>query len=137
MKKNTKEFGLMDLNTKEQDQSGNLLPSTLDRLNNDTRKMRDGLMYVQDRVDYYDTVMTNNEGAASRDAALAMAQAAADSAEATVDAAVSDEVLAFVSSEVGRLNYETASVLGQTLRRIDLRQRHIEQRQDDMITSIR
>lgn len=135
-KANTKGFDLQELILPQEDTSGAAITSMMERLTRSTRQLRDGLMFIQDRVEYYDTSGAV-DGGASHEAAAAMAQAAAQSAREGVDQAVSDEVLEFISSEVSRLNYETASVLGQTLRRVDLRQKHIEERQDGMIASIR
>jgi len=134
-KANTKEFELEDLVTRAQADDGTEESSQLERIDDATRKVRDGLMYVQDRVTFYDTVVSG--GGQSKDAAGLLASAAAASAQAAADSAISDEVLECVGSEVNRLNYETATILGQTVRRVDLRQRHIEQRQDDMVSSIR
>lgn len=134
-KANTKEFELEDLRLKAEDENGMEQASPLDRLEQLTRTVRDGLLYVQDRVAFYDTVIA--EKGLAKDTTGAMAQAAAASATANADSAVSDEVLEFVSAEVARLNYETASILGQTVRRVDLRQKHIESRQADMEDSVR
>jgi len=133
-KANTKEFELEDLRVRPQEEDGTEKASQLERLDDATRKVRDGLLYVQDRVAFYDTVVTSDQ---SKDAAGLLANAAAASAQAASDSAIGEEVLEYVGTEVNRLNYETATILGQTVRRVDLRQRHIEQRQDDMVASIR
>jgi len=135
-KANEKDFELSDLRAESQDDDGVEQISTLQRLDDATRRVRDALLYVQDRVTFYDTVVTDM-GAQSKDASGLLARAASASASAAAESAVSDEVLEYVGTEVARLNYETATVLGQTLRRVDIRQRHIETRQDDMVTSIR
>jgi len=134
-KETTKAFELQDLRTREQDELGNEKPSTLERLDDASRKVRDGLLYLHDRVAFYDTVIS--EGGLTKSASSAMAEAAAANAQAKGESAVSREVLDFIASEVGRLNYETATILGQTVRRVDLRQRHIESRQADMEDSVR
>lgn len=134
-------------NAKEEDRKATEEPFQLETLNpskssivrkldDATRKIRDSLLYVQDRVSFYDTVVSDMSSQSKNTAAI-MARAAALSAQHAAGSGVSDEVLEHVGSEVARLNYETATVLGQTLRRVDLRQKHIEQRQEDMVGSIR
>jgi len=136
-KANTKEFQIEDLRLKQQDANGKEINAPLERLDDITRRVRDTLLYLQDRIAFYDTVVRHDASTPKDDMTMAMAEAAAARAKNTTDTAVSDEVLEFVSAEVGRLNYETASILGQTVRRVDLRQKHIESRQADMEDSVR
>merc|ERR1719284_2344834 len=50
---------------------------------------------------------------------------------------VNQQVLESVSQEVGRLTAEVASVLAQTMKRVDKKQNHLESRQKEMLGSIR
>lgn len=100
---------------------------------------RDELKYVYQRTREYDTLEVEPSPEEEDEAAFAK-----DLAErgypgrpsALQGGIVSDDVIDVVNSEIGRLSSETASVLAQTMRQVDGRQKHIELRHRDMMTSV-
>mmetsp|Transcript_55737 Transcript_55737/g.172963 ORF Transcript_55737/g.172963 Transcript_55737/m.172963 type:complete len:241 (+) Transcript_55737:3-725(+) len=109
----------------------------LQRLNRCTKLLRDGLFYVYERTDFYDTELSAVERKASEADAVAAAAAVTASAFDGSGSRVTWDVLDFVDAEVQRLSSEMASNLAQTIKRTDKRQGRIEQRQADMLMSVR
>jgi hypothetical protein len=118
-------------------------------LNEKAETMRRDLFDTYAVVDHYDTMATKEdleykqneekaEETAEREAALAAELAQALEASATAnESPVSQEVLDGVSKEVGRLTSEVASVLAQTMKKVDRKQNYLEVRQKEMLGSIR
>eukprot|EP00418_Pyrodinium_bahamense_P061581 CAMPEP_0179169022 /NCGR_PEP_ID=MMETSP0796-20121207/83164_1 /TAXON_ID=73915 /ORGANISM="Pyrodinium bahamense, Strain pbaha01" /LENGTH=466 /DNA_ID=CAMNT_0020871817 /DNA_START=1 /DNA_END=1401 /DNA_ORIENTATION=+ len=110
----------------------------LDRISANTRLIRDGLYYAFDRADYYDTGPEGEpqpEEEQEAEAPLGSGDNGKPSGDG--DPLVTDGVLDFVTAEVQRLSSETASVLAQSVKRLDRRQTRIEHRQVDMASSVR
>jgi len=107
-------------------------------LNQRAAQVRNDIFETFTSVDHYDTMRQDGQ----QDAALQEQQANLAStiamASATAnESAVNQQVLESVSNEVGRLTAEVASVLAQTMKKVDKKQNHLEQRQKEMLGSIR
>lgn len=112
-------------------------------LNYQNAVVRDSLFEAYAIVDKYDTISNLEEGHKAELAALSEAQTTAIRADLAMASAtakespVNNQVLDTVTSEVGRLTAEVASVLAQTMKRVDKKQNHLESRQKEMLGSIR
>jgi len=126
MKENSEPFSLEDM------------IDPLEKVDWMTRQVRDQLFYVHDRLEFYDTLPKSVSQVAEA-AAINIAAKEAAKGGMPVKSPLTDteEILENVNEQIGRLNAETAIVLSQTMKRLDKRQRHIEQRQEDMLAAIR
>lgn len=100
-----------------------------------TQKIRDHLLETFATVHHYDTMgaKDNRDIDDTAKEVQDMAIAAATSQEAPVN----QQVLDSISSEVSRLTAEVASQLAQTMKGVDKRQSHLEQRQKEMLGAVR
>merc|ERR1712070_635816 len=113
------------------------------KLNKTNATIRDHLFEAYTVMDKYDTISNHEDEHQVKKAALDEQQQAAIRADLAMAAAmakespVNNQVLDTVTAEVGRLTHEVASVLAQTMKRVDKKQNHLEQRQKEMLGSIR
>merc|ERR1712106_26377 len=112
-------------------------------LNAKNASIRTSLFEAYAIVNKYDTMANKEDDKAAEMQELNEAQTAAIRADLAMASAmaqespVNNQVLDTVSSEVQRLTSEVASVLAQTMKRVDKKQNHLEQRQKEMLGSIR
>mmetsp|Transcript_73367 Transcript_73367/g.203659 ORF Transcript_73367/g.203659 Transcript_73367/m.203659 type:complete len:903 (+) Transcript_73367:149-2857(+) len=106
----------------------------LNHCNMQTQAVRNDLFHMYHRMEYYDTI-GSGDASTALDAEEA-AKAAMDDTGKPPQSMINEDLLGFVNSEVGRLSGETASVLAQTMRRVDARQSRIEERQADMLAAV-
>eukprot|EP00747_Dinoflagellata_sp_TGD_P156943 gnl/TRDRNA2_/TRDRNA2_177704_c0_seq1.p1 gnl/TRDRNA2_/TRDRNA2_177704_c0~~gnl/TRDRNA2_/TRDRNA2_177704_c0_seq1.p1 ORF type:complete len:393 (+),score=59.09 gnl/TRDRNA2_/TRDRNA2_177704_c0_seq1:100-1179(+) len=93
----------------------------LESIDCSTIECRDNLFYIQERVDWYDTLGSGSDS-----------KAESDSRAEAAKPPVSDEALASVNDEIARLSGEMASVFAQSMKRVDIRQERLELRQKEM-----
>jgi len=101
-----------------------------------TQKIRNDLLETFATVHHYDT-MGQQDGTGKPDDISKEIQDMAIAAATSQEAPVNQQVLDSISSEVSRLTAEVASQLAQTMKSVDKRQGHLEQRQKEMLGAVR